>query len=102
MRSINATGQNGFVAINIDADIVRDQRHAYRRARHLTALSTLWSLGGHLSALALAAMRGWLAGSTGPWRTASCPMTPSAEAAKPREAQTGFFKRLVSPAVVAA
>ena len=102
MRSINAIQQNGIGAINIDAHIVVDaHRHSYRRARHLTAPATLWSLGGRLSALASMAMRGWLAPSTGPWQTTSC-TTSSVEAAKPREAETGFFKRLVSPAVVAA
>jgi hypothetical protein len=104
MRSFNAAHQNGFGAINIDAHIVLDGRtHSYRRARHLTALSTFVSLGDRLSAMAITAMRHWLVPSTaGPWQLASCPVTPMAEAAKPREAQRGLLKRLVSPAVVAA
>lgn len=103
MRYSNAIHHNGFGTINIDAHIVLDGRnHSYRRARHLTALSTLVSLGGRLSAIAFMAMRQWLVPSTGPWQTASCPTTPLAEAAKPREAERGFLKRLVSPAVVAA
>jgi hypothetical protein len=103
MRSFNAIHRNGFGAINTDAHIVLDGRtHSYRHARHLTALSTLVSLGDRLSAMAITAMRQWLVPSTGPWQLASCPMTPMAEAAKPREAQRGLLKRLVSPAVVAA
>jgi len=104
MRSFNAIHQNGFGAINADAHVVIDGRtHSYRRARHLTALSTLVSLGGRLSATAIMAMRRWSVPSTaGPWQLASCSMTPMAEATKPRDGQRGLLKRLVSPAVVAA
>jgi hypothetical protein len=103
MRSFNAIQHNGFGNINIDAHIVVEGRtHSYRRARHLTALSTLVSLGDRMSAIALMAMRAWLVPSTGPWQLASCMTTPLAEVAKPREARRGFFKRLVSPAVEAA
>lgn len=103
MRSFNAIQQNGFGTINIDARILVDGlTGSYCHARHLTALSTLVSLGDRMSAIAITAMRTWLVPSTGPWQLASCMTTPLAEAAKPREARRGFFKRLVSPAVEAA